>query len=117
MNIEDIRKYCLALPGTSEDMPFDEDTLVFKVKGKMFLLTNLEGDLSINIKCDPERIPELREKYTAVLPGYHMNKKHWNTVMIDGSIRDGLIYKWIDDSYDLIVEKLPRKIRNEFEKP
>lgn len=115
MNIEEIRKYCLSKPGTTESMPFDDVTIVFKVMNKMFLLTNLDGDLSVNIKCDPERVHELREKYPAVSPGYHMNKNHWNTVMIDGSITDNLIYSWIDDSYDLIVEKLPRKLRDELE--
>jgi len=106
MNIEDIRNYCLLKKGVTEGFPFDEETLVFKVAGKMFVLVNLESDLSINLKCDPEKVPELREQFPAVIPGYHMNKKHWNTVIIDGSIRDELIREWIDDSYNLVVEKL-----------
>ncbi len=106
MNIEDIRNYCLLKKGVTEGFPFDEETLVFKVAGKMFALVNLEDDLSINLKCDPEKAPELREQFPAVIPGYHMNKKHWNTVIIDGSIRDKLIGEWIDDSYNLVIEKL-----------
>jgi len=106
MNIEDIRNYCLLKKSVTEGFPFDEETLVFKVAGKMFALVDLEDDLSINLKCDPEKAPELREQFPAVIPGYHMNKKHWNTVIIDGSIRDKLIREWIDDSYNLVVEKL-----------
>lgn len=111
MNIEDIRSYCLAKQGTEETFPFDEVTLVFKVMGKMFLLTNLDGDLSVNLKCNPEKAEELREQYPAVIPGYHMSKVHWNTVMIDGSVPEKLIYQWIDDSYDLIVASLTKKLR------
>lgn len=97
--------------GTEETFPFDEVTLVFKVMGKMFLLTNLDGDLSVNLKCDPEKAEELREQYPAVIPGYHMSKVHWNTVMIDGSVPERLIYEWIDSSYDLIVASLTKKLR------
>ncbi|MFH1121429.1 MAG: MmcQ/YjbR family DNA-binding protein [Bacteroidota bacterium] len=104
MNIEQFRDYCLSLPGVSEHFPFDETTLVFKVNGKMFALTDLEGPLSVNLKCDPELAIELREKYPAVKPGYHMNKKHWNTVEIDGSINDKLITEWIDHSYNNIAK-------------
>jgi predicted DNA-binding protein (MmcQ/YjbR family) len=107
MNIEDLREYCLSLPGVSEHFPFDETTLVFKVNGKMFALTDLEGPLSINLKCDPELALELREQYPSVKPGYHMNKVHWNTVEIDGSISDSLITGWIDHSYSLIAK--PKK--------
>lgn len=106
MNIEDIRNFCLLKKGVTEGFPFDEETLVFKVAGKMFALVDLEDDLNINLKCDPEKVPELREQFPAVIPGYHMNKKHWNTVIIDGSIRDELIREWIDDSYNLVVKKL-----------
>ncbi len=102
MNIEQLRDYCLCLPGVSEHFPFDETTLVFKVNGKMFALTDLEGPLSVNLKCDPETAMELRERYPAVLPGYHMNKLHWNTILIDGTISDKLITEWIDHSYQLI---------------
>jgi len=114
MNIEDIRNYCLSKKGVTENFPFDEVTLVFKVMNKMFLLTNLDGELSINIKCNPEFAIELREKYPAVKPGYHMNKKHWNTVEMDNSIPDKLIKEWIDDSYKLIVESLPKKSKEIF---
>jgi predicted DNA-binding protein (MmcQ/YjbR family) len=107
MNIEELRKYCLSKKGVSECFPFDETTLVFKVRDKMFALTDLEGDLSINLKCDPDLAVELREKYPAVLPGYHMNKKHWNTVIIDGRIPDRLIREWIDHSYQMVIDKLP----------
>ena len=112
MNIEQLREYCLAKKGATEEFPFDETTLVFKVMGKMFALTDLEEDFSINLKCDPEKAIELREKYPTVLPGYHMNKKHWNTIIIDGSVPDNLLYSWIDDSYQLIVEKLPKKVKD-----
>ena len=115
MNIEDIRAYCLQKKGTEETFPFDEVTLVFKAMGKMFALTSLDGDLSINLKCDPTLIPELRETYPAVLPGYHMNKNHWNTVQIDGSIPRKLIEEWIDHSYDLVVKSLTKKLRAELE--
>lgn len=103
MNIEELREYCLSLPGVSEHFPFDETTLVFKVNGKMFALTDLEGPLSVNLKCDPELAVELRERYPSVKPGYHMNKAHWNTVEIDGTVSDKLIIEWIDHSYKLIA--------------
>jgi len=109
MNIEDLRNYCISKKGVTEEFPFDETTLVFKVMNKMFLLTDLVSDLSINIKCNPEKALELREKYASVKPGYHMNKKHWNTIEIDATISDKIIYEWIDDSYNLIVESLPKK--------
>lgn len=80
MNIEELREYCISKKDVTESFPFDETTLVFKVRGKMFALTDLEGELSINLKCDPDLAIELREKYPAVQPGYHMNKKHWNTI-------------------------------------
>jgi predicted DNA-binding protein (MmcQ/YjbR family) len=108
MNIEDFRSYCLSLKGVTEDFPFDESTLVFKVVGKMFCLTNLEGDLSVNLKNDPEKNIELREEYPAIKPGYHMSKIHWNTIEIDGSIPDDFIKNLIDESYDLVVMKLTR---------
>ena len=108
MNIEELRNYCLSKPGVTEGFPFDETTLVFKVLGKMFALTNTDGEFSMNLKCDPQKAIELREHYNAVKPGYHMNKKHWNTIWPDDSIDDFLIYKWIDDSYDLVVSKLTK---------
>jgi predicted DNA-binding protein (MmcQ/YjbR family) len=108
MDIETLREYCLSKKDVTESFPFDDVTLVMKVMGKMFALINLDGDLSINIKCDPEKAIDLREHFPSVLPGYHMDKKHWNTVLIDGSINDSLIFGWIDDSYNLIVSKLPK---------
>ena len=109
MNIEELRTYCLSLKGVTEDFPFDESTLVFKVVGKLFCLTDLEGPLSINVKNDPEKNIELREEYQAIKPGYHMSKIHWNTVEIDGSIPDDFIKNLIDESYDLVVMKLKKK--------
>lgn len=109
MNIEDISEYCLSKKGTSEDFPFDEETLVFKVMGKMFALIPLERiPLQINLKCKPELAADLRERHNAVQPGYHMNKNNWNTILIDGSLRRDLILKWIDLSYDLVVDGLKK---------
>ena len=102
MNIEELREYCLSLPGASEDFPFDETTLAFKVGGKIFVLTDLDGPLSVNLKCNPEKAIELREHYPSVKPGYHMNKKHWNTITIDGSVNDEMLKSWISDSYELV---------------
>ncbi len=109
MNIEEIRKYCLNKKGTTEEFPFDDTTLVFKVAGKMYVLSNLDGDLYINLKCDPEKAIELREEHEAIKPGWHMNKKHWNTVEMDGSLKPDFIKSLIDHSYDLVVSKLTRK--------
>lgn len=109
MNIEELRDYCISLPDVTEGFPFDETTLVFKVNGKMFLLTDLEGPLSINVKCEPEKAVELRMQHESVKPGYHMNKSTWNTVEIDGSINDKELYQWIRDSYDLVKSKNKRK--------
>lgn len=108
MNIEDFRTYCLNKKGVTEDTPFDEVTLVFKVMGKMFTLTSLDKSFSINLKCDPLEAIELRDRYPAVKPGYHMNKKHWNTIMIDGSVSDSLLKEWLDNSYNLVVNKLTK---------
>jgi predicted DNA-binding protein (MmcQ/YjbR family) len=102
MNIELLHDYCISKPDVTEGFPFGEKTLVFKVKGKIFALSNLAGDLSVNLKCDPALALELREKYSSVTPGYHMNKKHWNTVLLDGSVPDNEFYTWIDHSYDLV---------------
>ena len=106
MNIETLQDYCLSLPDVEETLPFGPDTLVYKVNGKIFLLTGLDAEtLSFNIKCDPEKAAELREQYACVQPGYHMNKKHWNTVVADSSIPDRLLKEWIKDSYDLVKPK------------
>lgn len=111
MHLEQFRQYCLSLPATEETLPFDEDTLVFKVAGKMFALANMTVFESINLKCEPEQAIELRERFAAVLPGYHMNKQHWNTVLMDGSIPNQLLLQWTKDSYDLVVQSLPKKLR------
>lgn len=111
MNIEELRLFCLSLPGTSEAMPFGDSTLVFKVRNKIFALTGLEPPFSVNLKCDPELAIELRERHHAVQPGYHMNKKHWNTVMLDDSVLDNLVQEWIRHSYKLVVKGLPTKDR------
>ena len=113
MDIESFRAYCLAKDGVTEELPFDNQTLVFKVMGKMFALTDVDLFESINLKCDPEEAALLRERYDAVVPGYHMNKQHWNTVLMDGSLPDTLVTQWIDQSYDLVVAKLPRKVRSD----
>lgn len=110
MNIEEYRDFCLSLPGVTEGFPFGDDTLVMKVKGKMFSLASLNS-FTFNVKCDPERAIELREQYPEVLPGYHMNKKHWNTIIPNGSADDALLQDWIRDSYRLVVSKLPLKDR------
>ena len=113
MNIEEFRAYCLSKKGVTEELPFDNITLVYKVLGKMFALTNTIGDFTINLKCNTDLAIELREKYPSVLPGYHMNKQHWNTVAIDGSVPVKLIYEWIDHSYNLVVDSLPKKLKTE----
>ncbi|HHJ11403.1 MAG TPA: MmcQ/YjbR family DNA-binding protein [Bacteroidetes bacterium] len=111
MNIEELREYCISKMGVTEELPFDENTLVFKVMGKMFLLIDIEKANSINIKCDPLKAIELRERYPEVLPGWHMNKRHWNTIFLDGSLPEDLIFTWIDDSYDLVVAGLPVRLQ------
>lgn len=113
MNIEELRSYCMSKKGVTESFPFDEDTLVFKVMGKMFCLTSLSEPDSINLKCEPEKAIELREQYPCVQPGYHMHKKMWNTVGIDGSISKKLLKDWIDHSYNEVVAGLPKKLQIE----
>ena len=108
MNIENIREYCLLKPEVTEGFPFDETSLVFKVNSKMFAILSLDSPLSINLKCEPDEAIALRERYHFVLPGYHMNKQHWNTVRLEEFPDESLIKKWIDDSYSLIVLKLKR---------
>ncbi len=106
MNIETIREYCLAKKDAEETTPFGPDNLVYKINGKMFLLLSIDADPpQFNIKCDPDKALELREEFSSVLPGYHMNKKHWNTIVLDGSIPSKNIKEWIDDSYDLVKGK------------
>lgn len=114
MDIETFRAYCLSFPAVEEAFPFDQETLVFKVAGKMFALTDVDLFESVNLKCDPEEAILLREQYPAVTPGYHMSKVHWNTVAIDGSISDTLIKQWTKNSYDLVVATLTKKTRESF---
>ena len=115
MNIETLREYCLNKPDVEETLPFGPDTLVFKVSGKIFLLTGLdELQLSFNVKCDPEKAIELREVYACVIPGYHMNKQHWNTILVDGTVSTKQLKEWIDQSYELVKSSLPKKLRDKF---
>jgi predicted DNA-binding protein (MmcQ/YjbR family) len=113
MHIEAYRNYCLNKRGVTESFPFDDTTLVHKVMGKMFALADIEAFTSINLKCDPELAVQYREIYIGVVPGYHMNKKHWNTIVMDGSVSDQLVYQWIDDSYNLVVAQLPKALQKE----
>lgn len=106
MNIEELREYALSLKDVTEGFPFGEDTLVFKVNGKVFLLTSLTSDpLSFNVKCDPDDAIELRERYDCVLPGYHMNKKHWNTILVEGTFTKKQLEEFVRESYELVLKK------------
>ncbi len=117
MHIDEIREYCLSKSGVEETLPFGPDTLVYKVLGKMFLLMGLDSEeLAFNVKCDPDRAIELREQYNCVQPGYHMNKKHWNTIYVDGSVSSKLLKAWIDDSYALVAESLSKKGKDALKK-
>lgn len=121
MTIDLIREYCLSKKGSSEDFPFDQDTLVFKVLGKMFALAPLEnweqGKASINLKCDPEYAIELRERYNSIEPGFHMSKVHWNSVYLyRGEIERDFLFELIDHSYDKVVEKMTKKNRAELDR-
>jgi len=113
MNIESISEYCLSKKGAFEDFPFDEETLVFKVGGKMFALIPLEKiPLQINLKCDPEKAVELREHFEDVQPGWHMSKKYWNTIILEGNIRWNDLKEWIDHSYDEVIKGLKKSERD-----
>ena len=112
MDIEQLREYCISKEDVEEGLPFGPEVLVFKVSGKMFLLLPLDTvPLQFNVKCDPEKAIELREQYTAVLPGYHMNKQHWNTVVVDGSIPEKMLRQFVDDSYALIKNGPKKKTK------
>lgn len=114
MNIETLQQYCLSKKGVTETLPFGPDNLVYKVGGKMFLLASLDTvPLRFNVKCDPEVAIQLRETYSCVLPGYHMNKKHWNTIQVDGTASDQLLQQWVDASYELVLQSLPQKTKQE----
>jgi predicted DNA-binding protein (MmcQ/YjbR family) len=113
MNLEFVREYCLKKNGVTEDMPFDDEVLVFRIGGKIFALCDITHFESINLKCDPERAVELREKFNAITPGYHMNKKHWNTIASNGDLPNELYLELIDHSYNLVLQSLPKKVRDE----
>jgi len=112
INIEEVRDYCLAKPCVTEGFPFDEKSLVFKVCNKMFAILSLDEDFRINLKCNPEKAVKLREEYSEIIPGYHMNKKHWNTVDLEGKLKADFVKQLIDDSYNLVFKSLPKKIRD-----
>lgn len=112
MDPQQLKSACLALPGAREEFPFDEANSVFKVAGKMFALSRLAGvPLRVSLKCDPELAIQLRLTYPAITAGYHLNKRHWNTILLDGSVPDELVLSLIEDSYDLVVAGLPRRER------
>lgn len=117
MNIQGFYDYCLAKKGVTEHFPFDEDTLVFKVGGKMFALSSLsqweKGEASVNLKCDPDRALELRAQYEAIEPGYHMSKVHWNTIAVDGDVPEKMFRELIDHSYELVFKSLTKKLQSE----
>lgn len=113
MNIEHFRKYCISKPNVTEDFPFGDLILVFRVGGKIFSLMDISTFESINLKCSPEKAVELREQYSGIVPGYHMSKIHWNTIFLDGSVPDRLILEMTDHSYELVVSALPSKMRKE----
>jgi predicted DNA-binding protein (MmcQ/YjbR family) len=112
MDIEAFRRYCLAKAHTSEDLPFDQVTLALRVGGKIFALTGLDSEVFIvNLKCDPDRAIELREQYEGVMPGYHMNKKHWNSVNFELDVPTNILKELIDHSYQLVYDSLPPKVK------
>ncbi len=111
MDVEHLRAYCLSKPHTTESTPFDHDTLVFKVHNKMYCLCSIGSFTGVNVKCEPEIAEELRAEYIAVEPGFHMNKKHWNTVKINQDVDDTHLLKMVDDSYNLIFASLPKKVK------
>ena len=113
LHLDELRDHCLSKPAVSETFPFDASTLVFKVAGKMFALCNVDEFTGINLKCDPDFALELRERYDAVAPGWHMSKVHWNTVSVDSDASREAILQWVDDSYALVVASLTKKARAE----
>ncbi|MEX2511286.1 MAG: MmcQ/YjbR family DNA-binding protein [Cyclobacteriaceae bacterium] len=113
MTIDFFRNYCLSKPGTSEETPFDENTLCFRVGKKIYAIIDINLFESVNLKCDPERAIQLRESYQGIMPGYHMNKKHWNTVSFNGSVPDPVILELVDHSYQLVFETLPKPTGDE----
>lgn len=115
MNIEEYRSFCLKMKGVAEDLPFDENTLVFKVGGKMFCAFGLNSFDRINLKCEPEKALELREEYNGIKPGYHMNKKHWNSIYPDSDVPWSLIQELTNHSYELVFNSLTRKAKSEIQ--
>jgi predicted DNA-binding protein (MmcQ/YjbR family) len=116
MHLDELREYCINKKGVEEGFPFGGDTLVFKVMGKIFLLSGIDSQpVQFNAKCDPEKAIELRENYPCVLPGYHMNKQHWNTIICDGLVSDKQLQEWIDDSYNLVASSLTKRLKSELE--
>ncbi len=114
MNAGELRDWCLGQAGAFEDFPFTAEHSVFKVAGKMFAISALDREpLEVSVKCEPELAVELRNSYPAIRPGYHLNKRHWNTITLDGSLPDQLVRDLIEDSYDLVVSALPRRVREE----
>ena len=113
MNLDHFNEHCLSLKGTTEQLPFDENTLVFKLMGKMFALCNIMAFEFCNLKCDPEKAIMLREKFTEVTPAWHMNKKHWNSISFIGDLSDKKIENWVTDSYNLVVKNMPMKLREQ----
>lgn len=112
MNIEQIRDYCLSFKGVTEEFPFDDVSLVFKVAGKMFILLPLDAEEPvISVKCDPDLAIELRERYPAIQPAFHFNKKYWNMIFLWGNFSDHLLKEWIAHSYNEVIKKLPKKVR------
>ena len=111
MDLEIIREYCLSKKGVTESLPFNEDSPVYKVMNKIFMIASLNPPLSVNLKCDPERAIDLRERYSAITPGYHMNKTHWNTIELNPEIPDKLFLELIDHSYELVVKGLKKSDR------
>ena len=117
MDIESFREYCLSKKGVTEELPFGPDTLVFKVMGKMFALTGLNNErLKISLKNTPEKNEELRAEYDCIVGAYHMNKLHWNTVTVDGRVKDNILKEWISESYEIVVKSLTKKIQEELNK-
>jgi len=114
MNIEEIRNYCIAKKGVTESFPFNETTLVFKVMNKMFCLLSLDS-ARISLKNDPEKNEMLRAQYPAIIPGYHLNKTHWNTIELNETVPPGLLQKMIDESYEIIIKSLPKKVQKEYQ--
>lgn len=112
MNVEELREYCIKKAGATESFPFDDTALVFKVGEKMFALLSLKEEPWLNLKCDPEYAISLREEYDYIRPGYHMNKKHWNTIDISDAVDSKLLKQLVDDSYQLVYDKLPKKIKD-----